>query len=423
MVAYGLFRLVPRAYIGWTTVVYSLSVTAAFHIKRMYENYGGWDMTIAHILMMQTVHLSYLAWDYTDGADHENKSLKKLGELPTFFEFLAAALCPSQILAGPASHFVDFKNYIYQTNEYSKPVGTVWPAFKKFLTGFTWLVIYGSIVNYFPFDLFYTEQFYNSSFFARTFYFMVIGLGVKSRYYVVFKLAEGSVTLSGQSFNGLDPKTGEPKHDRLCMINIYCTEISVFLRSIIEEWHIPVQYWLKHCIHMRLKGSSQVKIFLTFFVSAAWHGFYPLYFGSFLFYSVGTVNFNYIYKMFVIHKFLRQPLLYVAQSYYTHILQPSYSIFMNLSANYFTVLFAMLLTERIIAFSRGLIWIPIVHAILFVIVLIVDKKDTKVKLNYKKYSRMKIYECFKSDAELMAQCIVLQLSHSQLMHYALNHVQ
>ena len=74
---------------------------------------------------------------------------------------------------------------------------------------------------------------------------------------------------------------------------------------------------------------------------------------------------------------------------------------MNVSANYFTVIFAMLLTERIVAFSEGLIWIPALHTILFFIILLVDRKDEKVKLDYKKYSRMKIYDCMKSDAELM----------------------
>jgi len=77
---------------------------------------------------------------------------------------------------------------------------------------------------------------------------------------------------------------------------------------------------------------------------------------------------------------------------------------MNISANYFTVIFAMLLTERIIMFSRGLIWIPVVHLILFAFILFYDKKpakDEKVKLDYKTFSRMKIYDCLKTDAEIM----------------------
>lgn len=74
---------------------------------------------------------------------------------------------------------------------------------------------------------------------------------------------------------------------------------------------------------------------------------------------------------------------------------------MNVSANYFTVTFAMLLLERIKEFSKGLVWIPILHGILFIFVMIVDKKKTKQNVRYKHYSRMKIYECLKSDEQLM----------------------
>lgn len=120
--------------------------------------------------------------------------------------------------------------------------------------------------------------------------------------------------MCGFSYNGVDKTTGKPRFNRVYMIDIYCTEAGVFLRSIIEEWNRPVHIWLKYCIHTRVGGGSKLKIFATFCMSAVWHGFYPLYFGSFLFYSVGTVNFNFIYKMFVLHKALRRPIIYVLQS-------------------------------------------------------------------------------------------------------------
>ncbi len=74
---------------------------------------------------------------------------------------------------------------------------------------------------------------------------------------------------------------------------------------------------------------------------------------------------------------------------------------MNVSADYFTVLFAMLLTKNIVDFSKGLIWIPVVHALLLFVILLVDKKETKAHLTYNKYSRMKIYDCAKNEALLM----------------------
>lgn len=150
---------------------------------------------------------------------------------------------------------------------------------------------------------------------------LAIGLSLKARYYAVFKIAEGAVTGSGLSYNGTDKTTGnlhsilylgKQKYDRIYMIDIFCTELCVFQRSIVEEWNRPVQLWLKNCIHRRIPCSPLGKMFVTFLFSAIWHGCYPLYIYGFLFYSITTVNFNYIYKMFVVYKFLRTPIFYLS---------------------------------------------------------------------------------------------------------------
>eukprot|EP00831_Metopus_contortus_P024928 TRINITY_DN21626_c0_g1_i2.p1 TRINITY_DN21626_c0_g1~~TRINITY_DN21626_c0_g1_i2.p1 ORF type:complete len:187 (-),score=36.83 TRINITY_DN21626_c0_g1_i2:50-610(-) len=120
------------------------------------------------------------------------------------------------------------------------------------------------------------------------------------------------------------------------------------------------------------------------------HGFYPLYFFSFLFYFVGTVNFNFIFKMFVKYQYLRKPWFYILQG-----------VFMNVSSNYFAVLFGMILLENCVIFSRGVIWIPILHGMMFLLIQLLDKKDPKLRLDYPRYSRMKIYEAFKPENELL----------------------
>ncbi len=131
---------------------------------------------------------------------------------------------------------------------------------------------------------------------------------------MAFKLAEAAVILCGVAYNGTEKETGHPRFNKVYMVDIFCAECSVFLGSVIDEWHRPVRLWLKYCIHMRIRGNSQAKMFFTFFVSAAWHGYYPLYFGAYLFYSVGTINFNFIYKMFLLHKSLRRPVFHVIQA-------------------------------------------------------------------------------------------------------------
>ncbi len=74
---------------------------------------------------------------------------------------------------------------------------------------------------------------------------------------------------------------------------------------------------------------------------------------------------------------------------------------MDMSASYFTIVFAMLLTERLVVFSKGLIWVPVAHLLLFVVVLILDRKDVRPPVDYRKYSRIRIYDCIKDEACLM----------------------
>jgi len=313
---YALLKYFPREYIGWTVVITSSLTASLFHAQRLIFNYGNWDTGIVQIFMIQVIHFSYLGWDYSDGADPKSKSRTRLVNLPDLFEYMAATLCPTQVLAGPSSHFIDFHNYIYKKREYAKTYSCLSIGLKRAITGILWLGVYSMIINFFPMDLFYTKRFYGSPFFARLFYFMIIGTGAKAKYYGPFKLIEAGVVFSGQAFNDYDEQTKQPNFDKISMINIYSTELSVFLRGIIEEWHKPAQIWLKECIHSRLNVSHKLKNPITFLMSAIWHGFYPLYFFSFTFYYVGTTNFNFIYKMFTKYKFLRTPVIYVSQSYY-----------------------------------------------------------------------------------------------------------
>jgi hypothetical protein len=132
-------------------------------------------MTITQLLMIQTIGLSNVAWDYCDGETKTEKPSKnRLVELPSFLEFMAAGLCPTQVLAGPSSHLSDFLNYIYRRNEYASEISTGFVALQRFLTGITWVVIYAVILSFVPFEILYTNAFHNSNFFTRVFFFVYI---------------------------------------------------------------------------------------------------------------------------------------------------------------------------------------------------------------------------------------------------------
>lgn len=88
----------------------------------MLIDYGGWNITIVTVLMMQTIFLSTFAWDFQDGgsAEGQKKNAKFIENMPSLLEFLSAGLCLTQSLAGPCSNFVDFSDYIWRRNDFAK---------------------------------------------------------------------------------------------------------------------------------------------------------------------------------------------------------------------------------------------------------------------------------------------------------------
>ena len=121
--------------------------------------------------MIQTIHLSNVAWDYSDGeVKTEKPSQYRLENLPSLIEYLAAGLCPTQVLAGPSGHVSDFLNYIHRRNEYASEFNTGLVALKRFLTGTAWVIIYAGILHFVPFEILYTTTFQNSNFFVRVIY-------------------------------------------------------------------------------------------------------------------------------------------------------------------------------------------------------------------------------------------------------------
>ena len=150
-------KKLPINNIGWPIVIYCLVLNCITHAYSMIIDYGGWDFTVAEIFMVQTVHLSFLAWDYSDAANLPGKNPKELKQIPTLLEHIAAGLCPSQCMGGPAGHMIDFLDFIYARNDYVVLVNSTWPTLKKIMTATAWTFIYLIIIHRYPVSLLYTD--------------------------------------------------------------------------------------------------------------------------------------------------------------------------------------------------------------------------------------------------------------------------
>ena len=78
-------------------------------------------------------------------------------------------------------------------------------------------------------------------------------------------------------------------------------------KNKIDYWNKSVQAWLKTCVYMRVYNNNPKRAtmatFVTFLVSAFWHGFYISYYIFFLHWAFVSGLAKYLYK--ARHKFQR----------------------------------------------------------------------------------------------------------------------
>lgn len=171
-VAYALLIYVPRKYIGWTLsgwVLFSLIFT---HLERIIYDYGNWHLGVATSFMVQCQHLGNFAWDYCDGGLPEGKrnpDQKKyaIEKLPSILEFFSAGLCPSQSYAGPSCNFMDYKNFIYRTGDFTDVPSTFTAAMTRFGAAFFWVLFYVLTNAFFPLSTLYSPTFTEANIFVK----------------------------------------------------------------------------------------------------------------------------------------------------------------------------------------------------------------------------------------------------------------
>lgn len=101
---------------------------------------------------------------------------------------------------------------------------------------------------------------------------------------------------SGLSFNGYD-KEGNPRFDKVKSCNIYNLETSYKVKDFLANWNISAHHWLKYYVYLRQlsnhkrEGFNLSATFLTFLMSAIWHGFYPGYYVFFM--GAGLMDYHF----------------------------------------------------------------------------------------------------------------------------------
>ena len=104
-------------------------------------------------------------------------------------------------------------------------------------------------------------------------------------YLIGFCFMECGSIACGLGFNGYT-ESGAPRHDRIRSCDLWGLATSYQVKDFLASWNISVHEWLKYYVYLRqLNSKSQSRVlaaFVSFMVSAVWHGFYPGFFHFFL---------------------------------------------------------------------------------------------------------------------------------------------
>lgn len=210
----------------------------------------------------------------------------KIRDIPTWMEMISYSSYPCTCLVGPFFEFKDYLNFIERKEVYAGEVpfpfvrGTL-----CFLRGMLCLGIAVWMQTQSSGVFVASKEFGESSWLMQQYYCFMLLAQFKYGAYSVWSFADGVNAISGLRYGGKD-KDGNDDFERNTACHIESCELAFMPRMIINNWNLQVATWLKYYIYERIeRGEKKRKgyaAFVTFIISAFWHGFMPCYYGFFI---------------------------------------------------------------------------------------------------------------------------------------------
>jgi len=108
------------------------------------------------------------------------------------------------------------------------------------------------------------------------FYFLVLTTTLeRAKYYHAWILADAVCNASGLGYDKVN-KTW----DLVTNVKPMGVELGCNLKESLDQWNKGTMKWLRHVVYDRCSNTS-ARTFVTYGVSAIWHGFYPGYYLTF----------------------------------------------------------------------------------------------------------------------------------------------
>lgn len=156
---------------------------------------------------------------------------------------------------------------------------------KKVIASLTCAVIFVTFTPQFPVQRVKDSDFLlDTSLSYKICFLMIATMILRFKYYYAWLFADAICNNSGMGYNGIDVD-GNQRWDLVSNVDIIGFELSLNLRDSIDAWNKGTNRWLRMVAYER---GGRYRIFLTYGLSALWHGFYPGYYLTFAFAALVT---------------------------------------------------------------------------------------------------------------------------------------
>ena len=253
IVVYLLMSFIDRKVQAPIVFAVCLTHLSVMHIMRVIYDYGGWSLDCTTFLMPLVSRLSSLGYCYSDGQPERQKSLieeqesRKLDKKPTLLEIFSYISYPAANLCGPFFEFRDYIDFIEENGRYANIPSSLKQTLRSTAYGIfnlvAWIIL---MENFDPANL-GKEEMANRSFISKWFFMIVCWFTHRTKFYVVWNFNDGSIHLSGLSYNGKDEQ-GNAKFDKIQCCDMLGVELCTVPREGIRCWNTMTTEWLRHYV-------------------------------------------------------------------------------------------------------------------------------------------------------------------------------
>ncbi|CAK77962.1 unnamed protein product (macronuclear) [Paramecium tetraurelia] len=268
-------------------VVIPISITAFValsyvHLFRQWFDYLSWKIDFSVIQMTITCRLIYYAVDLQYGKAYDTGFWTYYSYIFSFFS----------IMIGPVPYH-NYLNFLNQKEEYSN---IKFNQYKSVITNLIKALLFCAgeiwIRPYVDYDWYDSPQWNELNLIEKNLLQAIIGLVARMRYFAGFKFTQAAMDAAGITYN-----EDTQQFDKFITCD-YSYEKDVSAIHKTTKWNTTVQIWLKYCFFDKFSTLFDVTTayYMTYGISALWHGFYLGYYQTFFWWALINQNCKYVYR-------------------------------------------------------------------------------------------------------------------------------